>query len=216
MAAITTDRFTIFRLMPDATGVNSDLRTDAQVIPFDGIDEVPMCMGDFPIPVELPCPVEFYGLLSRLNQTDIPVNNHAWPLMSRRMLDVLKSVGSFSHYAIPTRIIEGSIGRRLDDDPRYDADGNLKPEFYNDEFVLLQLTEHIDALDLEKSEYEEYYSDINAVQGVDKYVFKEPRNGFPPIFRLAVEPVPLYISHEAKRALEEANIKGLWLTEVGE
>jgi hypothetical protein len=216
MATIRTDRLTVFCIRPDPMNVNPDLGSDAEIIPFEGLENVSSRLCRTSENTPFPDLVEFYGLLKRIQETDFPVTSRYWPLISKRMLDVLISVGSFPHHAIPTRIIEGSIGRRLDEDPRYDADGNLKPEFYNDDFVLLQLTEHIDALDLEKSEYEEYYSDINAVQGVDKYVFKEPRNGFPPIFRLAVEPAPLYITHDAKRALEAANIKGLWLTEVGE
>lgn len=212
-----TNQLTVFRLMPDATNVNSDLGTDAQAISFEGIDEVPMCMCRFPIPVDLPSPVEFFGLLSRLSQTDMPVNDQSWPLISKRMLDVLTSVASFPHHAIPTHIIEGSIGHHLRNDPRYNIhDGKLKPEFYTNEFVLLQLTQNINALDLEKSEYEEYYPEINAVEGVERFVFKEPKGGFPPIFRLDVAPVHVYLSHEAKNALEEAGVKGLWLTEIGE
>jgi hypothetical protein len=215
MATVGTRRLTVFCLRPDPTDVNSDLGFDTEIIPFEGLEDVSSRLCRTSEEVPLPDVIEFRGLLQRVRATDFPVTNRYWPLISKRMLNVLTSVSSFPHQAIPTRIIEGSIGRRLRDDPRYDVDGNIKPEFYTDDYVLLQLTEHIDALDLEKSEYEEYYSDINAVEGVEKYVFKEPKNGFPPIFRLSVEPVPLYISHDAKNALEKAEIKGLWLIELG-
>lgn len=49
---------------------------------------------------------------------------------------------------------------------------------------------------------------------VSKYVFKEPKDGFPPLFRVFEKPSSIFISEEAKKVLEANNIKGCIFEEV--
>jgi hypothetical protein len=123
----------------------------------------------------------------------------------------LESVGNFPHRVLPARIIEGRIGRSLAEDQRYDEQGNLKPEFYTDDYVLLQLIEHLDTLDLERSVYGTYHADIDRVSGLDKPVFTDTDQEYPAIFRIKQSPVNLYITEKAKEALEIAGIQNLRL-----
>jgi hypothetical protein len=133
------------------------------------------------------------------------------------MVEVLESVGPFPHNVLPVRITDGAIGRRLSDkDSHYDENGNLKPEYYTDDYVLLQLTEHLDAMDLDRSEYEHHNPKTNLVRFVDKFMFKDIGREFPPIFRLTNCPVDLFISEAAKEALEAAGMQSLWLTSYGD
>jgi hypothetical protein len=213
---VSTEKIIAFTLRPLPDHVNEDLGYDAELIPFEGFEKISMDMCRYPETIEFPSPVIFQGLLSTVLQTDFVTTQPRLPLLSRRMIEVLESVGEFPHNVLSTRIIEGAIGQSLAEDLRYDEQGSLKPEYYTDEYCLLQITEHLDAMDLERSEYEDYEADVNLVTFVDKFVFKDIGCKLPPVFRLTHYPVPLFISEAAKEALEAAGIKSLWLTSHGD
>jgi hypothetical protein len=216
MTISTECRVKAYRLMHDTETMNSDLGSHAQVVPFEGYEQISISMCEPSETIEFPSPVQFHGLLSTVRQTDFPVVEEGWPLMSKRMVEVLESVGSFPHRVLPTRILEGSIGRSLaEGDRRFDEQGNFKPEFYTDDYVLLQFTEHLDAMDLERSVYERHNPKTNNVLGVDKFVFKDLGREYPPIFRLSNCRVFLFITEAAKQALEDAGIRGYWLIDYG-
>ncbi len=204
----------VYRLTPEAESVNPDLGFHAQIVPFEGIEQISVAMSDPSEPVELPNPVEFQGLLSTVRQTDFPVIEEGWPVMSKRMVEVLESVGSFPHRVISVRILDGDIGRSLaEGDRRFDEQGNFKPEFYTDDYVLLQLTDHLDAMDLERSVYSRYHPKANMVSGLRKPVFKDIGREYPPIFRPLHSPTDLFITKKAKQALEESGIQGFRLVD---
>jgi hypothetical protein len=200
-----------FRLWSNCENVNPDIGSHAQVIPFEGIEQVSVAMSDPSEMIDFPNPVELRGLLSTIKQTDYPNTDQGWPLVSKRMLAALESVGPFPHRVLPARIIEGRIGRSLAEDPRYDDEGNLKPDFYTDDYVLLQLTEHLDAIDLEQSVYDEYDPEMNEVLGLSKPVFKDIGREYPPVFRPLQSPIDIFISRIAKQALEANGIQNLRL-----
>jgi hypothetical protein len=198
--------------------VNKDLGYDAEPIPGQDAEQFSDANTN-PVEVDIPTqPILFQGLLSAVYQTDYPVTiGETFPLLSKRIVEILESVGSFPHQVIPIRIIDGAIGQRLSDkDSHCNEDGNLKPEHYTDEYVLLHLTSHLDAMDLERSEYGRYNPKVNLVSLVDKFVFKDIGREFPPIFRLTNCPGRLFISEAAKEALEAAEMKSLWLTSYGD
>lgn len=215
---VSTKKLIAYGLMPLASNhVNKDLGYDAELVPFDGSDLLDYLIWETKEISIYPIPVQFQGLLGTVRQTDYPVTRPSLPLMSKRMVAVLESVGTFPHQTIVTRITDGAIGRCLNDkDSHYDENGSLKPEYYTDDYVLLKLTEHLDAMDLVRSEYESYDSEINIVSFVDKFVFKDIGREFPPIFCLTHRPGVLFISEAAKEALEAAGMKSLWLTSYGD
>lgn len=201
-----------YQLMRDSSSKNEDLGFHAEVVPFEGMEQVCTSMSDPSEPIEFPNPVELVGLLSTLRLTDYPMIDQGWPLMSKRMVEVLKSVAPLPHYVLPTRIVEGRVGSTLTEGhSRFNEQGNLKPEFYTDDYVLLQITEFFDVLDLERSVYRRYNSDINTVSGLNDAFFKDIGQEYPPIFRIPHSPVDLYITEAAKQALEDACIKGCWI-----
>jgi hypothetical protein len=217
MTISTERRVKAYRLMPEAETVNSDLGFHAQVVPFEGCEQVSIAMCEPSETIEFPNPVEFQGLLSTVRQTDFPVIEEGWLVMSKRMVDVLESVGSFPHRVLPTRILDGDLGRSLaEGDRRFDEQGNFNPEFYTDDYVLLQITEHLNAMDLEHSVFQRLNPKTNNVSGVRKFVFKDIGREYPPIFRLSNCKVFLFISEAAKQALEAAEIQGLWLIDYGD
>jgi hypothetical protein len=170
------------------------------------------------IPYPGPEPVNFVGFLDRLpHQTDFLSTDDFKPIISKRMLYVLLSVGEFPHKAISTRIYDyrfqdqgrGSYGRHDYEGPAIAPGGE-----FNEDYVGLQLLEHIDGIDHEHSEFKPRRNP-ERIPYITNPVLKEPINGFPPIFRLnrADERSTLFVSPAAKEALEDSGIKGLGFTE---
>jgi hypothetical protein len=118
-----------------------------------------------------------------------------WPIMSRRMLDVLLSVGNFPHQVIPVTF------------------KSVENKEANHDYIILQLLEFSDLLDMDKSVYtiERGVADpeMTFVCNVKLKVLREPAGGFPPIFRIKGDSIPLHVSAVAKQALEDAGIQGL-------
>jgi hypothetical protein len=164
------------------------------------------------IPYPGPEPINFVGFLDeRLHQTDYLYidDSDLKPIISKRMLYVLRSLGDFPHKAISTRIYDYGF----QDQGRYEALGREAPLLageFNEDYVALQLLEHVDGIDYDQSEFR-CRLNPNLPPYVTSLVLKEPIGGFPPIFRLdrIGEDGSLFVSPAAKEALEEAGIKGL-------
>jgi hypothetical protein len=161
------------------------------------------------IGARMPEEIVFAGLKDWLGPTDYPYIREVdcWPIISRRMLDVLLSVGDFPHQVIP--VVFKSV-----DHPGYsDEERRAKSLIRNHDYIILQLLELSDVFDMEKSEYntERGVADPEMILLTDVWnvVLKEPQGGFPPIFRVKDYELRLYVSAEAKQALEDAGIQGL-------
>jgi hypothetical protein len=161
------------------------------------------------IGARMPEEIVFTGLKDWLSPTDYPYIREVknWPIIFRRMLDVLLSVGEFPHQAIP--VVFKSI-----DHPGYsDEERRAKSLIRNHDYIILHLIEHLDVFDMERSEYstDRGVADPEKIFLIDVYnvVLKEPLGGFPPIFRIKEYEYSWYVSAEAKQALEEAGIQGL-------
>jgi hypothetical protein len=159
----------------------------------------------------LPQPIRFDANFRTLARVDYPYNNVRWPIMSSRMIQTLEAVGEFSHKAIEIVMLDDTI---LPPD-RYDQSGKPRnPKLENRDFRALQLLNHLDAFDWEKSVAERDEDLPARAQSIDKLVLKEPAGGFPPLFRLSVYPVALFVSSAARTALEKAGIGGVDLQEL--
>ena len=144
--------------------------------------------------------IEMEGTLFMFQGIDYLHTRPKLPIMSRRMLYVLNSVESFPHQVISVSI---------EDDVSSIYDVNKRSGKYNrHEYVAVHLLEHLDVFDYERSIYEPR-SDTNIITDIDKMVFKEPPEGFPPLFKIPERLRDLYVSPQAKLALEEAGITGV-------
>jgi hypothetical protein len=181
--------------------------TEPKRIPWGGTRDT--------IPYPGPEPIDFAGFLDeRLHQTDYLYTDDSDldPIISKRMLYVLRSVGEFPHKAISTRIYEYGF----QDQGRNNFEGCTTPPAgeFNEDYVSLQLLEHVDGIDYEQSEFRPSVNPAIMPPQITNLVLKEPIGGFPPIFRLAKHRTTyLFVSPAAKAALEEAGIKGLGFTE---
>jgi hypothetical protein len=213
----TSPKIVAYLIRPSPAYVDKNLEYDAEPIPGQNAEQFANISAE-PVEFEIPNqPILFQGLLSTLRQTDYPVTTgETYPLVSKRIVEILESVGLFPHQVIPVRILDMSTTRYLNGDFHVQTGQNLKPDDYTDDYVLLHLTSHLDVMDLERSEYEDYDAETNLIMFIDKFVFKNTAQELPPIFRLINTPVDLFISEAAKKALEAAGVKSLWLTRYGD
>jgi hypothetical protein len=152
----------------------------------------------------LPQPIEYESIEKVLESTDYPYNSNSFPIMSKQMLDVLQSVGNFSHQTIPVVMIDTTA--IYSEEER----GYIRTGIKNNNFALMRIPEYLDAFDWENSVYK-LDPDLPGrveLSTVKKIVLKEPEEGFPPLFKLSAMPYRLLVSAEAKTALETAGIRG--------
>jgi hypothetical protein len=153
--------------------------------------------------LNLPKRIEFEVIGSLLEKTDYPLTDVRWPIMSQQMLNTLLSVGSFSHRAYPVVMLDVVEAY----DPKLKKYIVPRTENYN--YVAVHLTEHLDVFNFEDSVYERGKINPNVIVGVEWLVLKELKNGFPPLFALDDSPLDLFVSAEARVALEAANVQGI-------
>lgn len=161
-----------------------------------------------PEPINSIDEIRMEGLLSDLENLDYILTRPRLPVMSERMLSVLESVKDFPHQIIPvvirdTRTILGVAGQP-----------HRRSDQISTEFVALQLLEQLDILDREKSDYDTEDDNPDEIEYINKLVLDVPESGLPPIFRIVEDPIVLYVSPEAKTALEEAEITGIRFVEI--
>ncbi len=176
---------------------------DATLVPFDGAENI--CGWIRTERLQVPEPVVFEANFKVTQHSDYPCNDVNWPLMSPRMLEVLRGVGDFPHRLIPVRL----VNRRARGPARHLPDGSLRSEVVDDRFAAVQLTEHIDVVDWEVSVFEKSKLGAAVLYDFDKIMVREPIGGFPPLFRIPSQASLLLISSEARRAIEDAGIHGV-------
>jgi hypothetical protein len=195
-----------YKLQPDPVHIADTSREhDAYLVEFPGHLKYStkfLDPDDFEYPTHN---VEFQGYESSLSDTDYPFCNVRWPIMSKRMLNTLLSVREFPYrtwdipfVGFPDNAHVMMLEKGLSGGVRHD-----------NEFVAVQLLEQLDAFDWENSTYKMSPIFPDEIESIRKLCLKVPKNGLPPIFRLKVDPVLLYVSPESRTALEVANIKGV-------
>jgi hypothetical protein len=158
--------------------------------------------------LNLPNPVIFDVIGDVFEIIDYPYLDVGWPIMSERMLSTLLSVGNFRHRAYPLRMIDcESVDYAEDGSP-------IRSGIEYNNFFAVHLLEDLDVLDLEHSIYERSIRNPDVLKNIQKVCFKEPPTGFPPLFRAVYRETYLYVSAEARVALEAAGIRGVDFVQV--
>jgi hypothetical protein len=177
-----------------------DWSHDLEIERFGGLEQANMYDIQ---PFAHPDPVIFTAYRDITDYIDYPYTNNRWPVMSKRMYEALLSVGHFPHRIIPVAVIDWRILEEW-----YDAQGKLRDEITNWNYVAVQLTEFADVFDWEKSKYTPHERLPNWLENVKEYVFKIPPGGLPPLFRIEGDRVSLFVSAEARAALKAAGVCG--------
>jgi hypothetical protein len=184
-----------------------DAENDVNIEQFEGWRETSWLMKT--TPYNLPDQVVFFTNFELLACTDFPVNDVNWPIMSRRMYYVLQSLGNFPHQVIPIAMVHDRFSDLNNPPELFLEDGQPNPELTNfDDYVAIQLLEESDYFDFDDSVYIRHKKNPQEIHTVETYVLNRPSQGFPPIFRLRAYPRNIFISAEARQALEEAGIRG--------
>ncbi len=155
-------------------------------------------------PFEHPDPVFYEGDLEVVRHIDYPSVDNNWHVMSKRMLATLLRVGSFPHRVIPIAIVNWEVPEVR----RYEADGSLRKDILLWTHIAVQVTEQLNIFDYDKSEYDRDEDDPDYIRFIDKYVFKIPPEGLPPLFRIPEKKLRLFASAEGRSALKTAGIAG--------
>ncbi|MDX8363431.1 imm11 family protein [Cytobacillus sp. IB215316] len=176
---------------------------DAYSIPFEGEEELGsnvMGISEVELPKIIYCTADFRFLP---HKTDYPRVDFNAPVFSKKMLEVFLELGEIQFRSVPVIMVDDSYL----DDP-FKGDGTLKDVVNWIEYLLVQLTEYTNVFDYGKSEFDECIVFPGDVGVVHKLVLKEPKGGFPPIFKVEECEEYIFISFEAKKALEKAGVKG--------
>jgi hypothetical protein len=156
-------------------------------------------------PLPFPARIEFIAFGEIWTYTDYPYTDVRWPIMSKRMLDTLLRVSYVPHRTYPVVMVDGQIF--------YDEKlGKRVPiGTENHDYVAVQLTDHEPVFDYDRSVYDEDPEAPHIITHVKKLVLTTPPGGFPSLFRVRGTGLrlPLYVSAEARAALEAAGIRGV-------
>lgn len=191
-----------YEIFWDASHLGDDT-SDADLVTFPGWENI--CGWQTTDLIEVPDKIFFEANLRTLSEVDYPINDVAWPIMSCRMLDVLLSVGPFPHRVVPVTMLDDTVAT----DHRLDNCGNSRPGAANNRFVVVQLLEHADFLDWEKSKYLAYENEPGVALMISRVVLTESPESLPPLFRLSAKPRVLFVSAAAREALQAAHIRGV-------
>lgn len=188
---------------------SGDLEKDAFCIPFDGIDDFGSNMMDIDN-FDIPSRLYFTANFQLIPKYDYPLTDLTAPVMSKRMLEVLLGIKEFKYKCVPAVMIDD-----LYLENQFDESGNLKEDVpFNEDYYAVQLKEYSEVFDRENSEYQKSLIFPDKVGAIEKMVLKEPEEGFPSLFRIKESRRHLFLSQEAKEALDAAGIKGCVLEEV--
>jgi hypothetical protein len=170
--------------------------------------------------LDLPETTFFYEYSERkfISSLDALFSLRTQCIYSEKMIDTLASVQSFSFRKYPIAII-GDVAVKFQDNPDgykmpdpYSDPENFKKQSIRNDMSILQTTKLLDILDMERSVFypaNEFDKARGRPGRIREYVLKEPTGGFPPIFRITTNPIPLFVTAETRMALKLAGIKGL-------
>ncbi len=190
-----------------------DRQWDAELIYFDGYQNVGFENPAMDFTDKLPPVIEFVGNLEVMKWSDFAYTDQPYLVMSRKMLEVLLSIQPFQYRIYPTLIYSYEIdelvcsafdGTRTD----YHVED---PALFTDKFIIMQLAETIDVLDEDKTivkgktarESDRWYLSESYVE---HYEFTKQEKDLPPVF--TTPKTPYFYTEAAVRALEANNIRG--------
>jgi hypothetical protein len=186
-----------------------DISFDVSLIPFQGSED----MKDQLLTVkkvDRPGPIQMVANFSALSELDFPIVNSSIEVMSKKMTDVLESVGEIKWNLLPAILLDDTFLENP-----LDKNGNPLPEVkVLNGFYVVQLLERPKVFDFDRSDYKVLESNPDYPGIIKKMVLRQPEGGFPPIFRMVEKRSLIFVSQPAKEALEKNNIKGCLFQEV--
>ncbi len=182
---------------------SGDPERDAFHISFNGDDMISSFLLN-PKYEELPDVIYFQANFNLIPEYDYPLTDLNIPVFSRRMMDIILGIGGCKFKEVSVVMIDDTYFK-----DKFNSKGELLPEVpVEKEYLTFQLQERLEVFDYERSVYKMLKSQPDKPGIIKKMVLKEPSIGFPPLFRIKEKASVLFVSKEAKEALEAENIKG--------
>jgi hypothetical protein len=205
--------YTLHHDLPTTPVRRGDKHYDAEMIYFDGWEDAGFENPEIDYTDKVPPIIEFIGNLEVLERSDFPYVAPTRLVMSRKMLNVLLSVQLFKHQVFPVRIYSYGIEELVKDYMGERTDYQVEePSLYTDKFVIMQLTETTNVIDINKTIVEGkpaceseiwYLSEYD----VEHYEFTKEEKDLPPVF--AAPNTPYFFTEAVVRALEANDIRGV-------
>lgn len=153
-------------------------------------------LWDVTEPLRVPDPVVFRVASRKVHElTDYPDVSGVKPILSRRMLDTLLAVKPFGYRLYPVEIrCRGQV---------------VPPSSPELTYWLVQLTEHLDIFDAERSDWEPSEIFAPHIGILYRLALTIPLEGLPPLFRIPQRSTRLFVSAEGRDALIAAGIRGV-------
>lgn len=181
-----------YKLEVDFTG-QKDSTCVLHMVPWPKWGDV---LWDVIEPLLVPNPIVYRVGSSRVHAlTDYPDVSGVKPVFSRRLLDTLLAVKPFGYRLYPVEIrCRGQV---------------VPPPSPELTYSLVQLTEHFDGFDAERSDWEPSRWNPAMTQELYRLELRIPPEGLPPVFRIPQQPTTLFVSAEGREALLIAGIRGV-------
>lgn len=222
----------LYRPIGSTAGMFQDLGYDC-VYRFESEDndellQVQQAFAREVLPVNFPDPIPMWGMGTRLTQVDMPsCQPWAWPVMSMKMLNLLTSLGEFPHQPYRTEIFDMDLGNAPTNQQL------VAPPRVFDQFIVLHLTEHLRAIDYQRSNYTYYHqladgervrrsqpdlSETTALSHLEKgktrispskLVLTLREEELPPVFRLKSWSTDLFLSPTAQKKVEQSDLRNI-------
>jgi hypothetical protein len=188
-----------------------DMEEDASYIQTSDDDENLRFYINGIEPKETPSIIYFQANFNVISdESDYPIVDLGIPVVSKKMLKVLTDLKNFEFKEISTCMIDDTFSGKIFNEKKELLD-NVPT---NRKFITLQILSYTSCFDYDNSVFRPLRSNPDLPGIIKKMVLKEPDKGFPPIFRIKESSSKLFVSEEAKEALERADIKGCIFEEV--
>lgn len=187
-----------------------DENEDCSVVVFEGLEDFRFQLGG----------IQKYSSNSKIilqgnfniipDKTDFPVVDLGVPLISSKMLSILEEDRQTVFHKVDAIIVDDTYLESL-----FDEKGHLIESVpKNIDYKFFQILNYTDAFDKTHSSFKPMRSNPEKIGIINKLVLREPKNGFPAIFRIEEKPSMLFINEATKNKFEHNKIKGCSFKEI--
>ncbi len=194
------------------TNRKTDPDYDAILLPFEGSDKVCYYFSNPNLyDVELlPNNLYFDANFFHIPKFDFPFTNSGIFIVSKKVKEVFEKFIEFKFNVVPVIMFDDTC---LKD--RFLNNLELNNSIpTNEDYLALRLPKLDSYFDFENSVYRVPKYSSKGVRGIKKLVLKEPKEGFPAIFRTKEKSTIIFVREDLRRALEANNFKGCVFEEV--
>lgn len=128
--------------------------------------------------------------------SDYVANIYRWLIISNRFQMETQKLISNSVQYLPIRILDSVNGNE------------------NSSYCVVNILDILDALDLNNSKYDVFELEDEKIVSIEKYALKKTKIQGHHIFRLKDDTIPIFVSEEIKKIVEEKALSGFAFVEV--